>query len=337
LVKTSLGSDYTDKKGNFNVKASLGREDIKINGPKHLESGLIWHPGYSDTTIVRDIARTAHSETWDAIKDELLEKIQNQESLLPYREDLQTVLQELDEQKGIDKDYFRTWILANRRQSYEVGKHTDGIFYALTEESVPDTFYIGGDIYKDVDWQKDPYEVSKGFQNVEQLNEIAKTINEEGNALTNGLISEDRTTIAICDSNFVHSTAKFAYGNMVVVPEDEFPREIEQLNRSAIIRGSKDMLGGNVTYYNNDTKTVTGLSIILEYNLTPDQINGIISEEFYACLVGEIESEIGYPSIIERWQYTGLKDPSNHDIRMMNLIIERGPGRIFPDLPQGFK
>lgn len=325
----------TDSEGNFTIKANTKEERLRINGPSHLASGIILPASYADTTIAWDIARSAESETWNRIKNTLYQHIQNREygEILKYKEDLQQVLVELDEQKGIDPYYFRWYFLG-----YHHRPDARGTYLCFNEETAPDTVFVAGYV------QRDGRVHSMGFQNVEQLNEIAKTINEEGNALTRGLFSEEKTTIAICHNRFAHpdSIAKFEYENMEVVPEELYPlsnwRNYDGGKGTMKIEAHPSVLGGNGTAYNNDNKgdVVIYTVLLLRYDLDRERIGRVISEEFIAGIVGEIESELGYPSIIERLQFVGLKDPSNHDVRMMNLIYARGPGRVYPDLPKGF-
>jgi len=230
-----------------------------------------------------------------------------------------------DSANGIDSTYFRDEVLSDRGGN---PIPSDLIYVAMTAESAPDTAFILGYIERD-----DGFVVSVGFQNVAQLNRQSGVINQEGNIVTKGLYNVDSTTIDIADTVFMNpdSTALFEWVNMAPDSNNVFPvNNPEEFRKTLFIRASNNVLGGNGTFLEN--YAITGGTIILKKDLTPNQMEIIMKEELISHLVSGVESDIDYPSIFDKAH--SILYP--HDIRMINWIYFRGPGRTYPDFPVGF-
>lgn len=303
FVVTSKDSGYTNQNGDISLQASTDREDITLVSPNHMLSGVILPASLSNTVLTHYVANKDTAN------------------------------------QGIDEWYFGEYFLKKADSSM------DGIYLAMTQESVPDTAFIGGDIVR----QSDGFHVSYGWNSVAQLNAIAQVLNEEAEQYTTvrvpeadstyTLYSVNNTVIAIADSNFNHadSIAQFAYPNMVVVSQDLFPPfTYEGFKRKTTIRSTTSGTGYNGTFYDHPNRPtlVIGNQIKLQILLTLGAISSIMSSEFYPSIIGEVESDIGYPSIIDT--QGGVGDPNSHDQRMMIWNIFRGPDHRFPDLPAGF-
>lgn len=225
-----------------------------------------------------------------------------------------------DSAQGIDSTYFRDYILKNR---FGV---PDFVYVSPKEESVPDTAYIAGNI----DWLS----LADGFRNVAQLNKIGEKINVMADSVTRGLYNINRTTIVIADSNFTHpdSVALFAYLNMVAVGNEEFPSTVEELKNYLTILGADSFLGGNGTFYEENGLTIKGHGLILGNYLRPGELGAIFNTEFCSSILGGVETPAGYPSVFGPGGATIFPQ----DYRTMWFILDRGPGRVYPDLPKGF-
>jgi len=292
LVKTSVDSGYTNADGFYSVLASFDREDVLVLKPNRLESGFIVEPGSNDLIVDHNIAKD-------------------------------------DSSGGIDREFFITYILSNAGNG--LGRRStlpDSVYVSLTQESVPDTVWILGDIKN-----KDGYSYSKGFKNVAQLNEMAKKMNTMADSITNGLYNIDSTVIVIADSNFTHpdSVALFKYKNMVAVPNNVFPVDNEERRKKTLtIRSTYGIFAGNGTFFEN--LTVKGHTMIYHRDLPLDYLGEIFNQEFISSILGGVETPDDYPSVL-RNEGCIIRP---HDRRIVKLVIDRGPGRIFPDFPKDF-
>lgn len=286
LVRTSIDSAYTDENGAYAVLASAGREDVLVLKSNRFESGFILQPGTIDTVVNRNIAKD-------------------------------------DSAGGIDRWLFENYIVSNRLNGPPFPP--DLIYVSLTEESVPDTVYIAGEI----DW----ISFADGFRNVAQLNKLGEKINVTADSVTNGLYNNN-TPIIIADSNFTHpdSIALFAYPNMYAVNNEEFPSTVEELKNYFVIYGIEIGLGFNGTFYDEDNLTIKGHYLKLGNYLTPEQLGAVFDTEFCSSILGGVETPGGYPSVL-----APAGGPIRaHDYRIFYFVLDRGPGRIFPDFPADF-
>ena len=178
------------------------------------------------------------------------------------------------------------------------------------------------------------YIASVGFKNIAQLNEMAKKMNTMADSITSGLYNIDRTKIVIADSVFMSpdSVAKFQYSNMSAVQNDEFPvNNLDKLKKNLYITASNGTFAANATFFEN--LTVKGHTMKYHRDLPIDYLGDIFNQEFISSILGGVETPDDYPSVLKN---SGGHIIYSHDRRIVKLVIDRGPGRIFPDFPRGF-
>jgi len=293
LVKTSVDSAYTNADGEYSVLATFGREDVLVLKPNRLESGFIVEPGSDNLIVDHNIAKD-------------------------------------DSSGGIDRDFFIDYILScaggglGRRSTLP-----DSFYVSLTEESVPDTVWIVGNVKNE-----EGYIASVGFKNVAQLNEMAKKMNTMADSITNGLYNIGKTKIVIADTVFMSpdSVAKFLYSNMSAVHNDEFPvNNLDKLKKSLYITASNGTFAANATFFDN--LTVKGHTMKYHRDLPIDYLGEIFNQEFISSILGGVETpDDAIPSVL-RNSGTVIHP---HDRRIVKLVIDRGPEHIFPDFPKNF-
>jgi hypothetical protein len=230
---------------------------------------------------------------------------------------------------GLDTVYLKGLLTNYQNGGYRTSTEPkDGAYVGFTKESLKDTIWIYGSQLN-----------GRRFRNVGQLNAMAEFFNDTARVITSnkrdtsGLFGIDKQIIAIADSNFMNpdSIAKFQYSNMRSVPQSLAPIDLETRKNYIIVLASSGS-GGNARYFKDDGLTLKGGAVLTNTHYSRDGTMQIMNEEAGAMFLGSVESAISYPSLYDIHQNSFFPQ----DIRRQQWIVFRCPGRMFPDLPNGF-
>ena len=120
---------------------------------------------------------------------------------------------------------------------------------------------------------------------------------------------------------------------MVAVQNSAFPKNnLEYIKNSFVITASEFGVGFNGAHYENDNVTIKGGQVTIFSTATPQWLDWVFNTEAYAMILGDVEVPSGYGSVLE----PAGGEITNHDTRITNWTIMRGPGHWYPDFPKNF-